>query len=238
MNTPENKKSDRSRDEVLAGEYVLGLLPEDERRAVEQRIVNDRTFASMVGRWEHNLIGFNDEFGPDLAPPPKVFTQIENELFGAKVPVERVSLWRSLAFWQGTTLVSAAAAMLLLLAGPGAIWSTNDSGAVQLAELSSKSGDVGLVAYYDPAVGALQLTPAANAVKEKSLELWLIEGNQPPKSLGVIPLGGDGRITVPDSMRPKIAKGVTFAVSLEPFGGSKSGAPTGPVLMSGKVSSI
>ncbi len=35
MTTPENKRSDRSRDEVLAGEYVLGVLSLPDRLRVE-----------------------------------------------------------------------------------------------------------------------------------------------------------------------------------------------------------
>ncbi len=44
MTTPENKRSDRSRDEVLAGEYVLGVLSLPDRLRVEYRLRDDKAF--------------------------------------------------------------------------------------------------------------------------------------------------------------------------------------------------
>lgn len=239
MNTPENKKGDRSRDEVLAGEYVLGVLPIDVRRAVEQRLATDKAFRLMVDRWENNLSGFNDAYGPDLVPPPKVFARIERELFGEEAPIERVSIWDSVMFWRGTTLLAAAAAFILFISSPGFLGLTDNTGPVRLASLAGDNGDVGLVAYYSATDGALRLTPAAGGTQQsKSLELWMIDGDKAPQSLGVVPMNRDGIIIVPDAYRSRITKGVTLAVSLEPFGGSTTGAPTGPILMTGKANSI
>ncbi|MCO6185579.1 anti-sigma factor domain-containing protein [Rhizobium sp. L1K21] len=239
MNTPENKKGDRSRDEVLAGEYVLGVLPAEERRAVEQRLATDKAFRLMVDRWESNLGGFNDGFGPELTPSPKVYQRIERELFEIGAPAGPVSVWNSVVFWRGMTLVSLAAALILLVSGSTGFWLPDDPGPVRLASLSAANGDMALVAYYDTASGTLQLTPAASgATNDKSLELWMIDGNKAPQSLGIVPLRRDGIIVVPRDYRERITKGVTLAVSLEPFGGSKTGKPTGPVLMTGKANSI
>jgi len=69
-----------------------------------------------------------------------------------------------------------------------------------------------------------------------SYELWLVSDKFPaPRSLGVI---GAGPYTV---RRPEpdydavIINRATYAVSLEPQGGSPTGAPTGPVLYTGKL---
>ncbi len=237
MNTPENKRGDRSRDEVLAGEYVLGVLREDERQAVELRLASDRAFASMVNRWEENLTGLDDRYGPDLVPPVRVFAQMEEELFGPDAPVERISLWRSLTFWRGTTLATLAVALLLLVEGPNALWNAAPGAPSQAARLSSEAGAVGLMAYYDEASGTLQFRPLANAnPQEASLELWLIDGDQPPVSLGVIPSEHDGFVSVPE-MIGLTTKGATLTVTLEPIGGSKTGAPNGPIVAKGKVGS-
>ena len=48
MTSSDRSSGDRSRDEVLAGEYVLGVLSLDDRRKVEARIVLDADFAAMV----------------------------------------------------------------------------------------------------------------------------------------------------------------------------------------------
>ncbi len=70
----------------------------------------------------------------------------------------------------------------------------------------------------------------------RSYELWLIAGRAAaPKSLGVV--GGD-KFTerpLPASVDVDTLRSATFAVSLEPTGGSPTGAPTGPVLFTGKA---
>jgi anti-sigma-K factor RskA len=70
----------------------------------------------------------------------------------------------------------------------------------------------------------------------KSYELWLVSDRfQSPRSLGLI---GNEEFT----QRPQLANydavtinRATYAVSLEPEGGSPTGSPTGPVLFTGKL---
>jgi hypothetical protein len=79
-------------------------------------------------------------------------------------------------------------------------------------------------------------TVGAERQAGKSYELWLVSDKfSAPRSLGVI---GAAPYTVrqpePD-YDPVIINRATYAVSLEPEGGSPTGAPTGPVLYSGKL---
>jgi anti-sigma-K factor RskA len=69
----------------------------------------------------------------------------------------------------------------------------------------------------------------------KSYELWLIaDKSSAPRSLGLI--GSDEFTLHPEpSSDPVMINAATYAVSLEPEGGSPSGAPTGPVLYTGKL---
>jgi anti-sigma-K factor RskA len=79
-------------------------------------------------------------------------------------------------------------------------------------------------------------TVGAERQAGKSYELWLVSDRFPaPRSLGLI---GDSGFTV----EPRLASydqatinAATYAVSLEPQGGSPTGAPTGPVLYAGKL---
>jgi anti-sigma-K factor RskA len=70
----------------------------------------------------------------------------------------------------------------------------------------------------------------------KSYELWLVSDKYPgPRSLGVI---GAGSYTVQQAAPeydPVIINRATYAISLEPEGGSPTGAPTGPVLYHGRL---
>ncbi len=69
----------------------------------------------------------------------------------------------------------------------------------------------------------------------KSYQLWLIsERFAGPRSLGLVGADEFARPTLAD-YDPATISGATYAVSLEPEGGSPTGAPTGPVLFSAKL---
>jgi anti-sigma-K factor RskA len=70
----------------------------------------------------------------------------------------------------------------------------------------------------------------------RSYELWLVAGkSQSPRSLGLV--GGDEFTTrpIPTNFDVDAMRGATYAVSLEPAGGSPSGGPTGPILFTGRM---
>lgn len=70
----------------------------------------------------------------------------------------------------------------------------------------------------------------------RSYELWLISSkDSKPRSLGLV--GGNEFTTrpLPAGFDPAQMQSASYAVSLEPAGGSPSGVPTGPVLFTGKM---
>lgn len=70
----------------------------------------------------------------------------------------------------------------------------------------------------------------------KSYELWLVSDKlQRPRSLGVI--GGNDFTTRPalSAYDPDTVNRATYAVTLEPEGGSPTGVATGPIVFSGKL---
>tara|TARA_R110002020_G_scaffold468054_2_gene692040 strand:- start:1733 stop:2110 length:378 start_codon:yes stop_codon:yes gene_type:complete len=103
------------------------------------------------------------------------------------------------------------------------------------AELGAPGASVGLVAALDPASGVFSITPAAFSPDDgKSLELWLVPGEGVPISLGLVP-GDGGRLVLGQKLSSQLTAGALIAVSLEPVGGSPTGAPTGPVVLSGAL---
>jgi anti-sigma-K factor RskA len=81
-------------------------------------------------------------------------------------------------------------------------------------------------------VRRVSATPEAN----KSYELWMISSRLgSPRSLGVVGNGEFTQRALPGSYDTDTLRTATYAVSLEPAGGSKTGAPTGPVLFTGKA---
>jgi len=228
---------DRSRDEIVSGEYVLGVLSEEDRRRVEARIATDPKFAMQVRRWQTNLADFNDGY-QDARPPQELYGRIEKRLFGEGESVQSgvwQSLWGSVAVWR--TLTAAALVFAVGFAVADGIrlpWAT--SSAPLVAELTGMDSPISLVATYDFASGRLSVTPAAlKQDQPKSLELWLIEDGKPPSSLGVLPEDGRGDILITADLRTAFSAGKTIAITVEPLGGAPDGKPTGPVIALGKT---
>jgi anti-sigma-K factor RskA len=77
---------------------------------------------------------------------------------------------------------------------------------------------------------------SATPETDRSYELWLISSKFPnPRSLGIV--GGEEFTTrpLPASFDRDTIRAASYAVSLEPAGGSPSGVPTGPILFTGKM---
>ena len=105
--------------------------------------------------------------------------------------------------------------------------------------MSGADSDVHYFVVYDEAAGEVGLSHVTGARADgRDFELWLIEGEQAPRSLGVIPVGANVHIVVTPELKQKIAQGAVLAISLEPAGGSTTGQPTGPVVASGDLVSI
>lgn len=105
--------------------------------------------------------------------------------------------------------------------------------APMVAVLTGKHGSVTIS--FDPASG--RMTSAANGLTlgDHAPELWVIPADGKPRSMGVMDAAAPGWAKVPASAASALAAGVTLAVSLEPMGGSPTGQPTGPVILTGKM---
>lgn len=113
MTAPDKDMRDPRRDEVIAGEYVLGALSAEDRRKVERRLAEDRRFAAMVSRWERNLAGSPEE--PRYRPPPRRPAAVPQAQASAVRP-SGGGYWNSLAFWRSLALASLMAAAAFAVA--------------------------------------------------------------------------------------------------------------------------
>lgn len=226
-------------DDLLAAEYVLGALPADERAAAARRIEADPAFARLVDAWEARLSPMASGYG-EAEPPASVKQALDRRLFGAAERTsKRGAVWNSLFFWRGLA-TAAIAALLLVIAilamAPPIAQITGDR---LVASLSAEGSDVHYFVVYDPRTAQIGLSHVSGARGAgRDFELWVIEGKQPPASLGVIPAGSNVRLRVADALRRKIESGAVFAISLEPAGGSPTGQPTGPVVAAGDLKTI
>jgi anti-sigma-K factor RskA len=205
--------SRRDEDDALAAEYVLGVPDLSERLAIEARIKADPAFADLVADWVERLEPLNDGYAE--APAPDLLPKIEARLFPVARQRSRGTLWRWLA---GVAL----AASLVI----AAVATLTPPQPMLVATLATEDARL---SYEIRSFGdTLQVTRVAGvpALAGQVHELWVIAPGAAPVSLGLLQ-------DQPLSIRyPAPPAGWTLAVSIEPAGGSPTGAPTGPVILS------
>lgn len=238
-NGPENGS-----DDIIAAEYVLGVLPAEERQTVARRIETDRDFALLVERWEADLSPLADAY-PEVEAPASVKAALDRRLFSrvstsrpAKPSVTAQGFLSSLAFWRGLA-VAALVALTLFIALPLINPPADVPDMRLVASLAPQDSDVHYFVVYDARMRDVGLSHVTGERAEGSdFELWVIAGEQAPVSLGIIPSGTNVHLAVDEAMRSHIGSGAVFAISLEPAGGSPTGQPTGPVVAAGDLKTI
>jgi anti-sigma-K factor RskA len=224
---------DRPDDDMLAAEFVLGVLDATDRAGVTRRIARDNAFAALVAAWENRLVPWTADIAP-VQPPLEVWNKIS-----AALPQERTArpgLWSSVTMWRWLTFSTAAlaAACLAVLV----VFSNRPVPQPLVATLAA-DGRSNFVVTIDPGRGAIAVMPAGYATDPARVpELWLIAPGDRPRSLGVINPSNAVTLAIPADLRPLATSQAALAVSLEPPGGSPTGAPTGPVIAQGKLTAL
>ncbi len=224
--------ADPTGDDVLAGEYALGLLHGEERRRVEQRLRAEPAFAALEEEWRMRLSGFAGGVAP-VEPDPSSWADLERSLFGEP---QRTSVWSSVGLWRGLT-----AAALGVAAGSlaFALFVAEPSPQPLVASLQATDAGPSYLARIDPATSRLVIRAVhADADATRVPELWLIPSDGVARSLGVIERDGASEITIPAPVQEFMGSGAMLAISLEPPGGSTTGQPTGPVIAAGRVGEL
>jgi anti-sigma-K factor RskA len=229
-------------DDLQAAEYVLGTLSAGERDAVERQASTDANFQAAISAWEMRL-GPLATLVPPAAPPENLWRRIEYSLGmtagAAPARQARRRLLESLGFWRGVSgagfALAAALAVLVIIRQPGPV---APSTAIPSASgvLASTTGAAPTFLAEADVDGHLTLRPLGrvSVATGHDLELWALPvGGTKPVPLGVMPPTGG------IAMLPKASlAGMQLMVSLEPPGGSTTGAPTGPVLFAGRLAEL
>ncbi|MDE2448737.1 MAG: anti-sigma factor [Gammaproteobacteria bacterium] len=228
-------------DEVLAGEYVLGVLDAGQRRAVQDRIAADPVFARRVGEWEQRLGSLHASIAP-VEVPPQVWQRIRSRL-GWQTPTARAGLWHSIGLWRTATALAVAAAIAAFLVGrapprvPRQPTAALQPAAGSVTTLARDSGAPGWLASIDVGSGTILLVPVPEPPDPRGRvpELWLIPQGKTPQPLGLLSSSRSHAVIVPAGLRAAIRSGSLLAVSLEPPGGAPHGVPTGPIVAKGII---
>jgi len=208
----------------LAAEYVLGTLDGGARRRFDALLPAHPTLREAVAGWERRLLPMALK-AEAVQPSARVWTAIEGKL--GWTPPAKASPLR-LRFWQAFAAAATVAAVVL-----GTSLRPGPAGAPMIVVLHATQGSETLVAGLSPDRRQLSIQPLQKVAltPDRSLELWALKKDGPPASLGLI--AADKLTAVNQRALPKDTKGL--AVSLEPLGGSPTGAPTGPVLFVGDL---
>ena len=216
----------------LASEYVLGTLKGGARRRFEGWLYNDADLRNITAEWRQRLEPMA-EFTTPVAPPKRVWQQIEQRLYLTQAQHGGRSLWRdSLSFWRSLGLASSAIAALLVIVMSTQLMSTPQISHV--ATLMDEKSQTALLLTADSRHDTLEVRMVGNAPvpTDKELELWAVPKSGKPRSLGL--LADKGSVTLALSSRAIGNDVALLAVTLEPRGGSPDpNGPTGPILYKG-----
>lgn len=236
-------------DEMQAAEFALGTLEPGERATLAARRLREPDLAGAIAEWERRLAPLA-EATPEVEPPRELFADIETRVHGhrrtkravatrtyASAEDETGMLQNQLRHWRATA-VAASCGLALLLVGFAAREMTRDSAPRQFVAVLQKSPDAPAFAVsVNLDKREFTVRPvAAPAPLGKSYELWLIEASLgAPRSLGIIDAASVTRANRLQGYDRAVVADATYAVTIEPQGGSPTGAPSGAPVFVGKL---
>lgn len=222
-----------------AGEYVLGTLSADERARLEETMARDPELRSLVGWYRDTLVGLDPAVSAPL--PDGLWSRIQSAISSPPVAeqvrpdqaVVDLGVWRRRAArWRAAAITATAASVLfaaLLVADLLRATADPDVVALQRFVVMVDAGGQARYLLEARADGRVLARPVGRPDRPagRALELWSIGSDSVPRSLGLLPVS-EGRML---AVGPAGIARAAFAVSLEPEGGSPTGAPTGPVVL-------
>jgi len=203
---------------ALAAEYVLGTLRGRARARFQKLQLRYPELKQITHQWENHINSLGAQLKP-VSPDPIVWEKVVARLDGVSPQIAAsnvVKFQKRANWWRSTTIFAAAASILLavLLLNPQSpeIFSPERVTVVQNAEVFSQTIDI-------------KTTELVDVKAQNDYELWMVPSNgNAPISLGLLPQQGQATLAKIDQFDTlKIA---ALAVSLEPLGGSPTGAPS------------
>ncbi|MEY4516312.1 MAG: hypothetical protein RL180_658 [Pseudomonadota bacterium] len=240
--------------DLIAGQYVLGVLSPSARRRLEAKLLQDSALMDAVHQWER-LLNPLAHWLPDAPVPDRVWQRINAQLDGQPThatpthtplttaqpdpqPAGRAAndaLWKPWA-WLSSAVAAGLAAFIVLQ--PNTLPQVAPPLQVQaplrdVAVLNRGDQPAWIVRQQGTQLVLSNLNAAA-VPTDRDLELWSIQGSNAPRSLGLVRLQ-QGQAILSNVATSLMNGDTTLAISLEPKHGSPTGAPTGDVLYVGKV---
>ena len=237
-----------SDDDFAAAEFALGTLDTGERAAIAARRQREPELDAAILDWEARLAPLA-ESAPPVETPRDYFTSIEARIAAPKAaaapplastgPADEMGamLRTRLARWRAVAIGASSLAALLMV---GLVFreTTREAGPHEFVAVLQKSADSpAFTVSINLDTREVTVRPvAAAAPAGKAYELWIIADKLgAPRSLGVIDAT---EITKPNKLAgidPATVESATYAVTVEPPGGSPDGKPSGAPVFVGKL---
>lgn len=213
--------------EELAAQYVLGTLRGPARRRFERYCKHNATALHAVRRWEDRLVDLLANVVP-VAPSTLVWDRIKFRVRRDKA-LRPKRVFATFGNWR-----FAAAAGIAALAIAFGMWSGFGPGSSEPVASIRNEQQAQMWSIEAPRNrGELRVAATDNLALDpaRAYELWALPADgAAPVSLGLMPKSGRSTLELTDVQRVALSRSRQVAISLEPPGGSPTGAPTGPVL--------
>ena len=220
-------------DDILSAEYALGLLDGSEYAVVRRRIAGDPALATRVDWWRDRFEPLSSD---DYAEPSAtLWSRIEAVLPRNDNSMVRIRQWRAAAI-ASMVVAASLGSVMALRSVPTKVAPAPLPSAPPLLLASLTGGNVvAATIAYNRAGGRLTIVPGTLDTSQRDAELWIIPAGGTARSLGTIDPTHPATIQARTDARQLIGIGATFAITLEPRGGSPTGKATGQVVASGII---
>jgi anti-sigma-K factor RskA len=245
--------SPQDADNVMAADYVMGLLDHADHAAAERRLATEPSFAQAVSAWRERLADL-DLTAEEAPPSPALWQRIADAtrvapidaLPSARAALRGATLWDDIRFWRGLGIGGAFAALLFATIMIGALATSRQLRHDMLALAQRKPVYVAVLvndttkeagaivnAFSNGRVELIPLRPI-EVPAGRTLQVWTLWDRAiGPKSIGVT--GQPRTLQLDLESLPETRQDQLFEITLEPEGGSPIGRPTGPILFKGNA---
>jgi anti-sigma-K factor RskA len=263
MSQPPDRSPPPGERDMLAGEYVMGLVEGSERASFEHRLEQDPELARAVESWRVHLAPI-DATAPAIPPSAGLWPRIEAGILAiaqsAQAGVEPAlrqgqaparlaesaarqaetagsrfaDWWNSLFVWRGAALAGALAAIILAVSLVGALDRAKRQPVLVAVLLTETSVAAAVVNTF--ADGRVEMVPLHDipVPEGKALEVWTLwDRAVGPRSVGLMQRARTGPLRL-DQL--PLGKDQLFEITIENATGSPTGRPTGPVIAKGTTS--
>jgi anti-sigma-K factor RskA len=215
----------------LGAQYALGTLRGAARARFERLCKQLPAAQNAVHHWEDRLQGMAMRIKP-VQPPAAVWQNVQARLgMGREQRAGATGWWQRLQLGLAAGMAAAAVGIVTWLV-------LNIQSTAPLATFADQQQATqwSIEATEDKSELIIQRVAATPLEANRDYELWALpDSGSAPVSLGLLPKSGKGELRLSAAQRQALAGASKVAISLEPVGGSPTGAPTGPVLFATEV---